>query len=92
MRDESQFITPGLHDVKHARIFQNGVETVKISLMTGNLQIFPGIAERISMTTRWKKEEKDTEEMISIMEGRAKVVDMQKKSCICGLGKIQGYR
>jgi hypothetical protein len=43
--------------------------------MKGNLQIFPGIAERISMTTRWKREEKDTEEMISIIEERAKIID-----------------
>ena len=28
--------------------------------MKGNVQIFPGIAQRISMATRWKREEKDT--------------------------------
>ena len=32
----------------------------RVSLMKGNLQIFPGMPERISMTTRWKREEKDT--------------------------------
>ena len=32
----------------------------KVLLMRGNLQIFPGMPGRISMTTRWKREEKDT--------------------------------
>jgi hypothetical protein len=32
----------------------------RVSLMKGKLQIFPHIGERISMTTRWKREEKDT--------------------------------
>jgi hypothetical protein len=32
----------------------------RVLLMKGNVQIFPGIAQRISMATRWKREEKDT--------------------------------
>jgi len=58
--------------------------------MKGNLQIFPGIAERISMTTRGKRQEKDTEEMLSVIEGRAKIIDMRKKSCMyVGLPKFK---
>ena len=52
--------------------------------MKGNVQIFPGIAQRISMATRWKREEKDTfiQDVIGDKGGQAKIIDMRKKFCI----------